>query len=116
MRPCRCWLHACARHVLLRISVPVLLPLLDGNGCMLAMTRCLLPLRLTHPCASSLPAPQWSIPNGIEISAECRDLLSRMLVRNPDERITMSEIHRHPWFIANLPVEVRRSARAACSR
>eukprot|EP00882_Tetradesmus_deserticola_P001435 GHRQ01001552.1.p1 GENE.GHRQ01001552.1~~GHRQ01001552.1.p1 ORF type:complete len:377 (+),score=197.27 GHRQ01001552.1:1110-2240(+) len=48
---------------------------------------------------------QWSIPNGIEISAECRDLLSRMLVRNPDERITMSEIHRHPWFIANLPVE-----------
>jgi serine/threonine protein kinase len=52
-------------------------------------------------------ALQWSIPNGIEISAECRDLLTRMLVRNPDERITMAEIHRHPWFIANLPVEVR---------
>jgi serine/threonine-protein kinase SRK2 len=49
---------------------------------------------------------QWSIPNGIEISTECRDLLTRMLVRNPDERITMAEIHRHPWFIANLPVEV----------
>jgi serine/threonine protein kinase len=52
------------------------------------------------------PLLQWCIPNGIEISAECRDLLSRMLVRNPDERITMAEIHKHPWFIANLPVEV----------
>eukprot|EP00879_Flechtneria_rotunda_P002116 GHRR01002298.1.p1 GENE.GHRR01002298.1~~GHRR01002298.1.p1 ORF type:complete len:377 (+),score=117.01 GHRR01002298.1:413-1543(+) len=48
---------------------------------------------------------QWSLPAGIEISAECRDLLTRMLVRNPDDRITMEEIHRHPWFIANLPVE-----------
>lgn len=52
---------------------------------------------------------QWSIPAGIEISAECRDLLTRMLVRNPDERITMAEIHKHPWFIANLPVEVSRA-------
>lgn len=49
---------------------------------------------------------QWSIPNGIEISSECRDLLTRMLVRDPDERITMQQIHKHSWFIANLPVEV----------
>jgi hypothetical protein len=30
-----------------------------------------------------------------------------MLVRDPDERITMGQIHQHPWFIANLPMEVR---------
>lgn len=48
---------------------------------------------------------QWSIPAGVEISPECRDLLSRMLVRDPDERITMSQIHTHPWFTANLPAE-----------
>jgi hypothetical protein len=29
-----------------------------------------------------------------------------MLVRDPDERITMAQIHKHPWFIANLPMEV----------
>jgi serine/threonine protein kinase len=57
---------------------------------------------------------QWSIPNGIEISAECRDLLTRMLVRNPDDRITMAEIHKHPWFIANLPVEVRQGSSSWC--
>ena len=50
---------------------------------------------------------QWSIPAGVEISEECRDLLCRMLVRDPDKRITMAEIHQHPWFTANLPVEVR---------
>lgn len=49
---------------------------------------------------------QWSIPTNIEISPECRDLLTRMLVRDPDERITMAQIHQHPWFIANLPMEV----------
>jgi serine/threonine protein kinase len=51
---------------------------------------------------------QWAIPTNIEISPECRDLLSRMLVRDPDERITMAQIHKHPWFIANLPMEVSR--------
>jgi len=48
---------------------------------------------------------QWSIPAGVDISEECRDLLCRMLVRDPDKRITMAEIHQHPWFTANLPVE-----------
>lgn len=49
---------------------------------------------------------QWTIPAGVDISPECRDLLTRMLVRDPDRRITMSEIHQHVWFMANLPVEV----------
>ena len=51
---------------------------------------------------------QWSVPEGVEVSAECRDLLSRMLVRDPDARATMAGIQRHPWFTANLPAEVRR--------
>ncbi|KIZ04694.1 Serine/threonine-protein kinase SAPK10, putative [Monoraphidium neglectum] len=50
-------------------------------------------------------AMQWTIPDGVEISAECRQLLGRMLVRDPDDRITMGEIFRHPWFTANLPTE-----------
>lgn len=58
------------------------------------------------------PHQQWSIPTNIEISAECRDLLTRMLVRDPDERITMAQIHKHPWFIANLPMEVSKRGRA----
>jgi serine/threonine-protein kinase SRK2 len=47
----------------------------------------------------------WVIPPGVEVSQECRDLLGRMLVREPDERATMEGIQKHPWFLANLPVE-----------
>jgi hypothetical protein len=41
-----------------------------------------------------------------------------MMVRDPEERISMSEIHRHPWFTANLPSEVRdgRAARTGGAR
>lgn len=69
----------------------------------------------THACRLATLL-QWTIPGGIEISAECRDLLSRMLVRSPDDRITMQQIHGHPWFTANLPVEVRRVAACALPR
>ncbi|XP_031090663.1 serine/threonine-protein kinase SAPK2-like [Ipomoea triloba] len=49
---------------------------------------------------------QYSIPDNIRISVECRHLLSRIFVTNPEERITIPEIRRHPWFLKNLPVEL----------
>ena len=32
-------------------------------------------------------------------SAEAMDLLSQMLLLDPDERITVQEIHEHPWCL-----------------
>ena len=32
------------------------------------------------------------------LSIECRDLIERMLVRNPTKRMTMDEIVRHSWL------------------
>ncbi|RAL47039.1 hypothetical protein DM860_017080 [Cuscuta australis] len=49
---------------------------------------------------------QYSIPNNIHISVECRHLLSRIFVANPGERITIPEIRTHPWYVRNLPVEL----------
>ncbi|XP_017254853.1 serine/threonine-protein kinase SAPK1 isoform X1 [Daucus carota subsp. sativus] len=57
---------------------------------------------------------QFSIPNYIQISMECRHLLSKIFVTNPEkviimsciERITISEIKNHPWFTKNLPMEL----------
>mmetsp|Transcript_18816 Transcript_18816/g.32119 ORF Transcript_18816/g.32119 Transcript_18816/m.32119 type:complete len:375 (-) Transcript_18816:784-1908(-) len=46
---------------------------------------------------------QWTIPSDVPISAECRDLLSRMLVLDPTKRLTMQQITEHPWFRLNLP-------------
>ena len=46
---------------------------------------------------------QWSIPGNVDISDDCRDLLSRMMVADPGSRLSMQQIQRHPWFVANLP-------------
>ncbi|GMY11398.1 serine/threonine-protein kinase SAPK2-like [Fagus crenata] len=48
---------------------------------------------------------QYSIPGYVRISMECRHLLSRIFVANPEKRITIPEIKKHLWFLKNLPVE-----------
>lgn len=49
---------------------------------------------------------QYSIPDYIRVSADCRHLLSRIFVANPAKRITIPEIKKHPWFLKNLPKEL----------
>lgn len=38
------------------------------------------------------------IPYGVDISDECRDLLTRLLQREPDERISFEEFFTHPFI------------------
>ncbi|KAK4264941.1 hypothetical protein QN277_026055 [Acacia crassicarpa] len=47
----------------------------------------------------------YSIPDYVRVSQECRHLLSRIFVANPEKRITIPEIKKHPWFLYNLPIE-----------
>lgn len=35
------------------------------------------------------------------VSADCRDLISRMLLREPEKRATLAEIARDKWLIQN---------------
>ncbi|XP_021892839.1 serine/threonine-protein kinase SAPK1-like [Carica papaya] len=49
---------------------------------------------------------QYSIPDYVRVSADCRHLLSRIFVANPAQRITIPEIKQHPWFLKNLPKEI----------
>ncbi|KAH7683478.1 Non-specific serine/threonine protein kinase protein [Dioscorea alata] len=49
---------------------------------------------------------QYTIPDYVRISAECKHLLSRIFVANPEQRITIQEIKNHPWFVKNLPIEL----------
>ncbi|XP_058104111.1 serine/threonine-protein kinase SAPK3-like [Magnolia sinica] len=49
---------------------------------------------------------QYSIPDYVRVSADCRHLLSRIFVANPSKRITIAEIKNHPWFLKNLPREL----------
>ncbi|GAU49136.1 hypothetical protein TSUD_191380 [Trifolium subterraneum] len=49
---------------------------------------------------------QYSIPDNVQISLECRHLISRIFVFDPAERITMPEIWKHKWFLKNLPMDL----------
>ncbi|TVU46149.1 hypothetical protein EJB05_05667 [Eragrostis curvula] len=49
---------------------------------------------------------QYSIPDYVHISPECRDLISRIFVADPSTRITIPEITNHPWFTKNLPADL----------
>ncbi|KAK9130106.1 hypothetical protein Sjap_010593 [Stephania japonica] len=48
----------------------------------------------------------YSIPDYVRVSMECRHLLSRIFVANPEKRITIAEIRTHPWFLKNLPIDL----------
>ncbi|WJX60526.1 Serine/threonine-protein kinase sapk7 [Trifolium repens] len=49
---------------------------------------------------------QYSIPNYVYMSANCRQFLSRIFVANPAKRITISEIQQHPWFMPYMPIKI----------
>lgn len=49
---------------------------------------------------------QYSIPDYVQISPECRHLISRIFVGDPAQRITMPEIRNHDWFLKNLPADL----------
>ncbi len=57
----------------------------------------------------ALRAAAWSVgpeaarAPGAQVSAPCRDLLARLLVADPSERMTMAEIKVHSWFLEDLP-------------
>ncbi|KAG8044045.1 hypothetical protein GUJ93_ZPchr0458g22470 [Zizania palustris] len=62
---------------------------------------------------SRIMSVQYKIPEYVHVSQHCRHLLSRIFVANPHKRITMGEIKSHPWFLKNLPRELKEEAQAA---
>ncbi|PRQ21752.1 putative protein kinase CAMK-OST1L family [Rosa chinensis] len=49
---------------------------------------------------------QYSIPDHVQVSIECKHLLSQIFVEKPEKRITIAGIKNHPWFLKNLPMEL----------
>lgn len=56
----------------------------------------------------------YTIP--AHVSPGARDLISRMLVVDPLQRITMNEIVQHPWYKTNLPAYLALSAEQQIER
>eukprot|EP00887_Chlorella_sp_A99_P001753 scaffold19.g1753.t1 len=78
-----------------------------GGGLPLA-ARCALatrpraPVRVP-PLAQRILALDYSFPPDVDLTPECRDLISHILVSDPAARITIAEIQEHPWFRTDLP-------------
>lgn len=45
----------------------------------------------------------FEYPKSRQVSPECRDLIDRILVTDPDVRLGIPEIQQHPWFQKGLP-------------
>lgn len=56
----------------------------------------LISLRQGFPSPSVRPVPQE-----VEISADCQDLLVRILTKDPDSRITLPQVMEHTWVTKN---------------
>ena len=59
-----------------------------------------LPSRLPASPLLAAPPPlqvDYVFPDNANISAECRDLIGKILVANPAQRITIADIFQHPW-------------------
>ena len=56
---------------------------------------------------------KYSFPSSLHLSRECVDLITKIFVANPANRISIGGIRAHPWFLKNLPEELQ--ARAACN-
>ncbi len=56
---------------------------------------------------------KYSFPANLALSRECVDLISKVFQANPSNRISISGIRSHPWFLKNLPEELIDGGRAA---
>ena len=54
---------------------------------------------------------KYSFPSSLNLSRECVDLITRIFVANPANRISIGGIRSHPWFLKNLPEELQARAR-----
>ncbi|CAI0553810.1 unnamed protein product [Linum tenue] len=49
---------------------------------------------------------QYNIPDTVQISQECRDLIAKIFVFDPAARISIPDIKTHEWFLKNLPADL----------
>jgi serine/threonine protein kinase len=54
---------------------------------------------------------KYQFPKGL--TRECRDLIRGLFQKDPNERLTIAEIKKHPWFKSHLPEELSVSSRPA---
>lgn len=52
----------------------------------------------------------WKFPSDIPVSSECKDLVRQMLVGDPNQRIDLASILKHPFFFTDFPAFIHHQA------
>eukprot|EP00803_Ostreobium_quekettii_P011583 evm.model.scf_1644.1 EVM.evm.TU.scf_1644.1 scf_1644:9342-18122(-) len=50
---------------------------------------------------------RYSFPSSLRISVDCMNLIQRIFVADPGRRIRIPEIKKHPWYVKNLPEDLK---------
>ena len=58
-------------------------------------------------CVQRIMSVKYSFPSNLHLSRECLDLIGKIFVGNPAQRISIAGIKSHPWFLKNLPDELK---------
>lgn len=53
--------------------------------------------------ARRIVAAQYTLPANVEVSPDCLDILTKVLVAEPAQRLGMDDIKTHRWFLTGLP-------------
>ena len=53
--------------------------------------------------AQHILSASYTIPDSLQLSPECRDLLARVFVLDPAQRLSLAGVRSHPWFVQHLP-------------
>jgi serine/threonine-protein kinase SRK2 len=59
---------------------------------------------------------KYSFPANLRLSAECLDLIRQIFVADPAKRVTLKGLRQHPWFLQNLPDELKDGGMAVRAR
>ena len=63
--------------------------------------------RSTSPLPQRIVKAMYSFPADVQLSDDCKDLITRIFVPDPNQRIKLQDIKQHPWFLMKLPKELQ---------
>ena len=58
-------------------------------------------------CLQRVMDVRYSWPSNLQLTQECMDMMNKIFVSSPEQRINIAGIQSHPWFTKDLPDELK---------
>lgn len=69
-----------------------------GSVCFFSLLRCIIDFQFCYGNNMLSVYSCSQIPSGFNVSSECRDLVLRLLTRDPADRISFEDFFAHPFL------------------